>query len=64
MKKLHKSNSQKMIAGVCGGIAEYFGFDPTIVRLIFAALCLTGGGGLLVYLIAAIVMPEEDQIRA
>lgn len=64
MKKLHKSNSQKMIAGVCGGIAEYFGFDPTIVRLIFAALCLTGGSGLLVYLIAAIVMPEEDQIRA
>ena len=64
MKKLHKSNSQKMIAGVCGGIAEYFGFDPTIVRLSFAALCLTGGSGLLVYLIAAIVMPEEDQIRA
>ena len=41
MKKLHKSNSQKMIAGVCGGIAEYFGFDPTIVRLIFAAPRLT-----------------------
>ncbi len=60
MKRLHKSNSQKMIAGVCGGIAEYFGIDPTVVRLIFAALCLTAGGGLLAYLIAAIVMPEGE----
>lgn len=59
MKKLHKSSSQKMVAGVCGGIAEYFSIDPTLVRLGFVALSFMLGGGLLVYIIAAIVMPTE-----
>lgn len=59
MKKLHKSSSQKMVAGVCGGIAEYFSIDPTLVRLGFIALSFMLGGGLLVYIIAAIVMPTE-----
>ena len=59
MKKLHKSNSQKMICGVCGGIAEYFGIDVTIVRLIAVVLGVTGGSGLLLYFLAAIIMPEE-----
>ena len=59
MKKLHKSSSQKMVAGVCGGIAEYFSIDPTLVRLGFIALSFMLGGGLLVYIIAAIVMPIE-----
>ena len=59
MKKLHKSSSQKMIAGVCGGIAEYFGVDPTLVRLGFVAFALLAGSGLLAYLIAAIIMPQE-----
>ncbi len=60
MKKLYKSNSQKMIAGVCGGIAEYLNLDPTLVRLIFVAISLLGGSGLLAYIIAAIIMPEEE----
>lgn len=60
MKKLYKSNSQKMIAGVCGGIAEYLNLDPTLVRLVFVAISLLGGSGLLAYIIAAIIMPEEE----
>ena len=60
MKKLYKSNSQKMIAGVCGGIAEYLNLDPTLVRLIFVAISLLGGSGLLAYILAAIIMPEEE----
>ena len=58
MKQLCKSNTNRKIAGVCGGIGEYFGIDPTLVRLGFVALSLFGGGGLVVYIIAAIIMPE------
>lgn len=57
MKKLYKSNN-RMICGVCAGVAEYLGVDPTIVRLIWAALGLTGSG-ILMYIIAALVMPEN-----
>lgn len=57
-KKLRKSNKNKMVAGVCGGVAEYFNIDPTIVRLIFVILGLLRGSGLLIYIIAAIVMPS------
>lgn len=60
MKKLYKSSSQKMIAGVCGGIAEYLNLDPTLVRLVFVAISMLGGSGLLAYIVAAIIMPEED----
>ena len=48
----------KMVAGVCGGVAEYFNIDPTVVRLIFVILGLLRGSGLLIYIIAAIVMPS------
>lgn len=58
-KKLHKSATDKKIAGVCGGIAEYFDIDSTLVRLIVAACILFGGGGLLLYLLAALIMPED-----
>ena len=57
VKKLYKSNN-RMICGVCAGVAEYFGIDPTIVRLIWAALALSGTG-ILLYIVAAIVMPEN-----
>lgn len=57
MKKLYKSNN-RMLCGVCAGVAEYFGIDPTIVRLIWAALALSGAG-ILLYIVAAIVMPEN-----
>ena len=48
MKQLYKSNTNKKVAGVCGGIGEYLGIDPTIVRLGFVALSLLAGGGLAV----------------
>ena len=58
-KKLYKSNQNKMIDGVCGGIAEYFGIDPTVVRLIRALFSLMGGSGILAYIIAAIIIPRS-----
>ena len=58
-KKLYKSNPTKMIDGVCGGIAEYFGIDPTVVRLIWALFSLMGGCGILAYIIAAIIIPRN-----
>ena len=60
MKKLYKSNN-RMICGVCAGIAEYLGIDPTVVRLLWAALGLTGTG-ILRYIIAALVMPENMDV--
>ena len=58
-KRLHKSESDKKLCGVCGGIAEYFDIDPTIVRLGWIIFCLAGGSGVLWYIIAALVMPED-----
>jgi phage shock protein C len=60
MKKLYKSNN-RMICGVCAGLAEYLGIDPTVVRLLWAALGLTGTG-ILLYIIAALVMPENMDV--
>ena len=60
VKKVTRSRNNKMICGVCGGIGEYFNIDPTVVRLLWAILTAGGfGSGLLVYIIAAIVVPEE-----
>ena len=59
MKKLYRSNSSCMIAGVCGGIADYFHIDPTLVRLAWIIFCMAGGSGVLGYIIAALVMPED-----
>lgn len=58
-KKLYKSNKDKKLFGVCGGIAEYFEVDSTVVRLGAILLAFCVGGGILAYLIAALVMPEE-----
>lgn len=58
-KRLHRSNENKVIAGVCGGIAEYFDMDPTLIRLAWILFCALGGSGVLAYIIAAIVIPDE-----
>lgn len=58
-KKLYKSSTDKKIAGVCGGIAEYFNIDSTLVRLGWVLFSLLGGSGLLAYIIAAIIMPDR-----
>ena len=58
-KRLYRSRRDVMIAGVCGGIAEYFDVDPTIVRLIAVILILGWGSGLLAYLIAVLIIPKN-----
>ena len=60
--KLVKSRTNKMLTGVCGGIGELLGIDPTIIRLIWAALSLAGGTGIILYIIAAVIIPEDDDI--
>lgn len=63
-KKLTRSRSDKKIAGVCGGFAEYFDMDATLMRLLWLALILIGGWGLIAYIVAWIVMPEEPALQA
>lgn len=58
-KKLYKSRDNRMISGVCAGIAEYFNMDPTIIRLAWVLFSLLGGSGLLAYIIAALIMPDR-----
>jgi len=61
-KRLYRSKKDRMIAGICGGIANYFDADPTIVRLIWAiATLLSVGFGIIVYLIAWIIIPEKGK---
>ncbi|HQF33995.1 MAG TPA: PspC domain-containing protein [Petrotogaceae bacterium] len=58
-KRLYKSRTEKVIDGVCGGIAEYFGIDPTLVRLLWIASIFAGGAGIILYIIAMIIIPTE-----
>ena len=58
MKRLYRSNTDRMIAGVCGGIGEYFDIDPTLVRLAWAIFGCCGGAGIVAYVIAAIIIPR------
>ena len=57
MKKLYRSNTDRMIAGVCGGLADYINIDPTIIRLIFVVLLLMGTGGFWIYIILWAIVP-------
>ena len=62
-RKLTRSTTNRTICGVCGGIGEYLNIDPTIIRIIWIFCSLAGcGTGLVVYLIAAIVIPEPDSL--
>ena len=60
-KKLFKSNTDKKLCGVCGGLAEYIGIDSTIVRLIVVFAVLFAGCGILAYIIAALIMPNKPE---
>lgn len=62
-KRLYRSRRERVIAGVCGGLADYFSLDPTLVRLIWIVLIFGGGSGLLLYLLAALIIPEEPRLR-
>ena len=59
MKRLYRSKTNRIIAGVCSGIAEYFDIDPTLIRLLWLLFSLGGGAGVLAYIIAWIIIPEE-----
>lgn len=61
-RKLTRSRTDVMVAGVCAGLARYFSMDPTVVRLIFVLLLLLGGHGILVYIILWIIMPQDPEI--
>lgn len=60
-KRLYKSNVNIMLSGVCGGFAEYFGIDPTLVRLGWVLFCALGGSGFIAYIIAAIIIPYRPE---
>ena len=60
-KRLHRSNENKVIAGVCAGIAEYFDMDPTLIRLAWILFCALGGSGVLAYIVAALIIPREPE---
>lgn len=60
IKRLYRSNKDKVIAGVCGGLGEYFGIDPVIIRLIWVIFALCGGAGILAYLIAWLIIPKKE----
>jgi phage shock protein C len=58
-KRLYRSSTNKMICGVCGGVAEYINIDPTVVRLLWVVFAFTGFG-ILAYILAAIIMPYQS----
>ena len=60
-RKLYRAEEGKMVCGVCAGVAEYFGIDPTVVRLAWVLFCALGGSGILVYIIAAVIIPEQPE---
>ena len=60
-KRLYRTREGRVVAGVCAGIAAYFGIDPTLVRLVVALFTIFGGAGVLLYLVAWIVIPEETE---
>ena len=61
-KRLYKSAIDKKLCGVCGGLAEYFDIDSTIVRLAWVLFTALGGSGIIAYIIAALVMPEKREV--
>lgn len=61
-KRLYRSESNRMLCGVCAGIAEYFNLDPTLIHLAWALFCVLGGSGVLAYILAAIIIPPESRV--
>ena len=58
-KKLYKSQGDRKLCGVCGGLGEFFGIDASLIRLGWIVFCLLGGSGVLAYIIAALIIPDE-----
>jgi phage shock protein C len=64
VKRLYRSSQNRMIAGICGGIAEYFNIDPSIVRLAWIIFAVMGGAGVLAYIICAVVIPNDKDVTS
>lgn len=62
-KRFYKIEQGKMLSGVCGGLAEYFEVDPSIIRIVFALICLWKGVGIFVYIVAAIILPTKSEVE-
>lgn len=62
MKRLYRTESDKMLCGVCGGVAEYFNLDPSLIRILWVIFALCCGAGILAYIIAAIILPSKSQV--
>jgi phage shock protein C len=58
-RRLYRSRTNRKLAGVCGGLAQYFNLDATLIRVLFVVLALLGGPGLVIYLLMWILVPEE-----
>lgn len=58
-RRLYRSREQRMICGVCGGVAEYFDIDPTLIRLLLVFLVACAGTGIFAYVVAAIIIPDD-----
>jgi len=63
-RKLYRSRTDRKLAGVCGGLAQYFHLDPTLIRVLFVVLAVLGGSGLVLYLAMWIIVPNEPQAAA
>jgi len=62
-KRLFRSEKDKMIAGVCGGLGQYLDIDPVIIRLIFILIAMAGGGGVIIYLLLWLIVPLEGEVQ-
>jgi phage shock protein C len=60
-RKLYRSRTQRMLGGVCGGLAEYFNIDATVMRVLFLILAAFGGSGIVLYLVMWIVVPDANK---
>jgi len=61
-KRLYKIEENRLLSGVCGGVAEYFNIDPSLVRIGWVLITFAGGAGLLAYIIAAIILPNKSEV--
>lgn len=61
-KRMYKSSTNKQIMGVCGGLAEYFDVDPTIIRVIFLVLLIAGSSGFIIYMVLGFLLPYDYQV--
>lgn len=63
MRRLYRSDTDRVFAGVCGGLGEYMNIDPTIIRIIWVLVGLLGGSGLILYIVAALIIPRKIDIQ-